>query len=473
MPSKYLLLSFLFCFSLQPTTAQDYITLGKPGTETFQDITVLSNGDFTIAGKTRAQGAGSDDMSLTFFSTDGKLKYCNTYGKEKSDIPFALHTAKNGDVLMVGQGFEKVDNNGSSVILYRLDKFGKQIWKQVLKGRSGYAVTELENGNIAVGGYLNSDFSLAIVSENGNILLEGSYGTDYKDYAFGLLETSDNGYLIGGIKAGFHSPEGHDMNIPDSDLLFIKVREDGVEQWRKEEGEAGHDFFSQMMTDGNGNIYVVGSTQGDGKQSFDAFLMKMDEEANIIWKELVGGTDFEYGLDLAMDANGNIYICGATNSNTTNENPDLFAAKFDPLGNELWYKQLGSSASEYANGIAISNTQEVLVIGSSSENNETEYLMAKLDTEGDLLSVNPLSSEGQLLLLSPNPTPGIVVLGVVTNLFCQDFTYTLYNMEGQLLSHQKAQGTTVLDLSHLPSGMYIVVVLLEDGTELSEKIMRQ
>ncbi|MFT4665336.1 MAG: hypothetical protein ACI9XB_002291, partial [Gammaproteobacteria bacterium] len=33
--------------------------------------------------------------------------------------------------------------------------------------------------------------------------------------------------------------------------------------------------------------------------------------------------------------------------------------------------------------------------------------------------------------------------------------------------------TTVLDLSHLPSGMYIVVVLLEDGTELSEKIMRQ
>lgn len=473
MHSKYFLLCLLLSFLLQPTAAQDYTTIGKPGTETFHAITPLSNGDLAIAGKSRAQGTGSDDMALYIFSGEGKLKYCNTYGKEKSDIPYDLHTAKNGDVLMIGQGFDEVENNKSSSILYRLDKYGRQIWKRELKGRSGYAVTELKNGDIAVGGYRNSDYSLAIVSGSGSILLEGIYGTEYKDYAFGLLETSDCGYLIGGIKAGFHSPEGHNMNVPDSNILFIKIGEDGVEQWRKEEGAAGHDFFSQMISDDNGHLYVVGSTQGDGQQSFDAFLMKMDEEANVIWKETIGGTDFEYGLDLTMDVDGNLYICGATNSNTNNENPDFFAAKFDNLGNEFWYKQLGSSASEYANGITISNSQEIIIIGSSTDNNETDYLMTRLNTDGDLLDLSPLSSEGQTLLLSPNPTSGIIGLGIATNSFCQDFSYSLYDMEGQLISHQEAQGTTVLDLSALATGMYVVVVLLEDGTEISEKVMKQ
>jgi len=442
MYSKYNVLFFLAFIAFQSIAAQGFITLGKPGTETFHDIALLANGDFAVAGKSRAQGAGSDDMSLTVFTAEGKIKYCNTYGKEKSDIPFGLATTKNGDVLMVGQGFEEVKGTRTSVILYRLDKYGNQKWKRTLKGRSGYAVIELKNGNIAVGGYLNGDYSLAIVRENG-------------------------------IKAGFHSPEGHDMNISDSNLLFIKVGEDGEEQWRKEEGAAGNDFFSEIKSDQNGNIYVVGSTQGDGRQSFDAFLMKMDEEANVIWKETVGGTDFEYGLDLTMDANENIYICGATNSSTINENPDLFAAKFDALGNELWYKQLGSSGSEYANGIAVSNLQELIIIGSSSEDNETEYLMAKLDTEGELLALNSLSSTGELLMLSPNPTLDVFALGIVTNLFCQDFTYSLYNMEGQLLSHQEAHGTTVVDLRHLPSGMYVVKVLLADRTELTEKVMKQ
>jgi Secretion system C-terminal sorting domain len=63
------------------------------------------------------------------------------------------------------------------------------------------------------------------------------------------------------------------------------------------------------------------------------------------------------------------------------------------------------------------------------------------------------------------------LMSVATHTFCGAFTYELYSMEGKRIESAVGYGSVLLDCSQLQSGMYVVKVLLEDGTKLTEKLM--
>ncbi|HHS95368.1 MAG TPA: hypothetical protein ENJ45_02170, partial [Phaeodactylibacter sp.] len=306
--------------------AQQFNLLGDSGSESFVAVEYLPGGGFVVGGLSRAAGAGSDDISLHFFDEDGKLRHCHYFGCALSDQVFSLAVAKNGDILLGGQT-HCASGTGNRAIIMRVDPYGRKLWKKTFHARAAYAIMEVDDEKIAIAASKDvpdkrADFSLSLWQKNGNILWISTEGTIYKDYAFGLTTTADNGFLLGGIKNGFHSPEGHGYPIQDSDLLFIKYDQSGAFLWQKELGEAGHDFLNKMLPSEDGNIYVVGSTQGHGKQSFDAFILKIDQNANPVWQATFGGEDFEYGMDMCLDTAGNILVCGVTNSNTGNQKTD-------------------------------------------------------------------------------------------------------------------------------------------------------
>jgi hypothetical protein len=450
-------------------TAQDITLMGYPGDDVFSALVMSENDGFVIAGSSKANG--HDDISLHFFQSNGQIHHCHYYGKEKQDLGLSLIRAKNGDYLLAGQGIEDTAANHSKGILYRIDAVGQIIWKKTFFPRTLYAVREMKNGQIALGGFSGNDNWVAMLDASGNLLWAKQCGTIYEDYAFGLLETDDNGLLVGSIKNGFHALEGHDFKMPNSDIRLIRFNAAGDSLWHKDVGGAGHDFISQMEMDDNGHIYIAGSTQGDGKQSFNALILKIDQEANTIWQRQVGGADFEYGLGLSIADNGDILLCGTSNSNTINDRPDMFVARFDKDGNELWYQQPSNSGSEYAKAIAVNSQGEIIVSGYSTQNDDKQYLLAKWSADGELLNIQPTNSEQQLLFITPNPTPDKALLSVATNTFCGAFTYELYSMDGKLMISNVGYGSVLMDCGPMPAGMYIVKVLLENGTKVTEKMM--
>jgi Secretion system C-terminal sorting domain len=463
---------FLLCCSFwlpNIAAAQDLTLMGYPGSDVFTALVMSEDDGFVIAGSSKTNG--SDDISLHFFQSNGQIHHCHYYGKEKQDLGLALARAKNGDYLLAGQGIEDTLSNSPKAIVYRIDAVGQIIWKKSFFARTIYAIREMKNGQIALGGFSANDNWVALLNASGHLLWAKQCGTIYEDYAFGLLDTDDNGLLIGSIKNGFHALEGHDYSMPDSDIRLVKFNAAGDSLWHKDFGGAGHDFISQMEMDQNGHIYIAGSTQGDGKQSFDAFVLKIDQEANIIWQRQIGGTDFEYGLGLSIADNGDVLLCGTTNSNTVNDRPDMFVARFDKAGNELWYQQPGNSGSEYAEAIAVNSRGEIIVSGYSVQDEDKQYLLAKWSAEGEMQSIQPTNPNHQLLFISPNPTTEIALMSVATHTFCGAFTYELYSMEGKRIESAVGYGSVLLDCSQLQSGMYVVKVLLEDGTKLTEKLM--
>ena len=156
-------------------------------------------------------------------------------------------------------------------------------------------------------------------------------------------------------------------------------------------GGSWNDFAYAIALDGNGNVYVAGTTEwsdfpGIGAGSADsvfvypeeAFVAKLDSSlSTILAVTFLGGSAYETAYAIALDSKGNVYVAGGTNSSdfpgvgagsadSTNFSGEAFVAKLDSsLGKILNATFLGGSQFDYAQAIAIDGLGNIYVAGAT------------------------------------------------------------------------------------------------------------
>jgi len=122
-----------------------------------------------------------------------------------------------------------------------------------------------------------------------------------------------------------------------------------------------------VVTDLEGNIFVVGCFIGKVKfgttqltsSQRNIFLAKYDPLGNVLWAKNIGGNQCENSI--ALDSTGNIYITGyfegtayfdgvSLVSNSGSE--DIFIAKYTRDGNLIWVQKAGGNGINVATSIA-------------------------------------------------------------------------------------------------------------------------
>jgi len=88
----------------------------------------------------------------------------------------------------------------------------------------------------------------------------------------------------------------------------------------------------------------------------DGFISRFDEEGELIWSTLFGGSENDEIEDMAIDAAGFVYIVGRTFSSDLGTEGvhqtnyvngfDAFIAKFDQTGNLVWSSYFGDEGSD-------------------------------------------------------------------------------------------------------------------------------
>ncbi len=157
-------------------------------------------------------------------------------------------------------------------------------------------------------------------------------------------------------------------------------------------GGSGLDIPSQIYFAPNGNLFIVGYTTSNnfpvtagvfqtvyaGNQ--DVFLTEMKPDGSaLVYSTYIGGTQIDYGTKLAIDASGNAYVTGYTNSiDFPTLNPlqlsndglyDAFVTEISPTGTLVYSTYLGGSLSDYGTGIAIGPGGTVYVSGYTFSSN--------------------------------------------------------------------------------------------------------
>ena len=169
--------------------------------------------------------------------------------------------------------------------------------------------------------------------------------------------------------------------------------------------------LAAVTTDAAGNIYMVGqfgfsSLPLDGVTlnrigNKDAWVAKLDANRTVLWAKNFGGSGvYAYGLSIAVDGSGNVYVGGTFSSaNLTTPaltrlgNTDAFVIKLDSSGNITWSKSYGGSrARTTIGGIAVDSSGNVHVAGFFQTDNLTtpaltlignfDSFVLKLDSSG-------------------------------------------------------------------------------------------
>jgi hypothetical protein len=145
------------------------------------------------------------------------------------------------------------------------------------------------------------------------------------------------------------------------------------------------DKASAIGVDDFGNIYVTGSSWGDGTYA-DYLTVKYYPNGDTAWTRRYSGsephTDEPYAL--AEDDSGNTYVTGYTYGNSGN--PDYTTIKYNRNGDIVRVEGYGGPANGYdkARAIAIDDEMNVYVTGSSEGNGSyDDYVTIKYYPNGD------------------------------------------------------------------------------------------
>ncbi len=146
--------------------------------------------------------------------------------------------------------------------------------------------------------------------------------------------------------------------------------------WTKIWGTNGEDEFGlDMALDSDGNIFVTGYTEGDldgnaNIGAYDIFLTKLDNDGNKIWTKLWGTSpENDIGYALATDAKGNIFVTGMTCGSIDGVAPDrwqdcdIFLTKWNKNGTMAWIKQWGSTKDDEGRDVGLDIEGNIFVVG--------------------------------------------------------------------------------------------------------------
>jgi len=277
----------------------------------------------------------------------------------------------------------------------------------------GYIVvgwSDSTDGDLTTNYGLN-DIWLLKLSSSGSIDWQQSYGGSGQDLGYAVRQTSDGGYIFGGITESIDGDVT--SNHGSEDFWVVKTDGSGAIQWQNTFGGSDWDGLNDLLQTSDGGYVAVGytqSTDGDVTTSYgnaDIWVVKLDGFGGIDWQKSYGGTGADHGAAIRQTSDGGYIVAGtsdsADNDVTGNHgDTDYWVVKLDGSGNIDWQKSVGGSSYESAESIQQTSDGGYIVFGStdSSDGDVTgnhgnvDFWVVKLDDTGSLVWEKALGGSG-------------------------------------------------------------------------------
>jgi len=230
------------------------------------------------------------------------------------------------------------------------------------------------------------------------------YGGTFEDWIGQITLDENNNVLMVGQTSSISNVAttgAHQVNYSGGlyDGLIVLFDEQGVRKWATYYGGSGTDVFAAVqyykqefilagITSSKTNIATPGANQTvHGGGVSDCFLAKFDQQGLRLWASYFGGDDLdgtypgypsEPFLDISLDLDGNIFMCGPTASQfgiatQGTHSPlynggkcDGFVVKFNNIGNKLWGTYLGGLEDDDLYGIDLDQDNNIVVCGETN-----------------------------------------------------------------------------------------------------------
>lgn len=225
-------------------------------------------------------------------------------------------------------------------------------------------------------------FSSGLQARWGALLGDGAAAQSTHAVAF---DPSHDVVVTGNTSGALHFPGGTTLSPTGTQAAFVaKIKGDGsATSWAQVYG-SGTAGGEGIAVGPGGDVYVAGDHQGDidfgggplaNKYGANVFVARLDTSGKHVWSRSYGDSTAQHARGIAVDAKGRAVLTGLFSGKldfgggaltSVGPSDDIFVAKLDTHGCQVWAKSFGDTAEQAANGLALDASGNALVVGNNT-----------------------------------------------------------------------------------------------------------
>ncbi len=219
-------------------------------------------------------------------------------------------------------------------------------------------------------------FNSCLWAQNPITIFAKTFGGSSSEYPYSIVVTKDNKYVVAGYTNSFDGDVDTISRHLLSDGWVVKLDENGNMIWKKNFGGNGFDqIFSMCQTIDQGFILVgyTNSIDGDLKNTTGkhGWVFKIDSLGLLQWSKTFGGSDIDAFYSVFQNKNGDYFIGGNSTSKDGdfNENAgkyDIWVLKLNVKGDLIWKKRIGGSDDDLLKQLTNIDDKTFAFVGTST-----------------------------------------------------------------------------------------------------------
>lgn len=302
--------------------------LGSPAYDYARDVAVSPAGEVTLVGYTAGQlgatpNAGGNDVFVARWTTDGALRW-------------VAQTGSSGD---------------------------DQAWDLAVDGSGATTIAVRSNADFAGPNTGEFDAAIARYADDGALAWARQFGTAVRDIGHSVAVTDDGVAFLVGYTLGVVEPGA--TNAGALDLFVARYEADGTQAWIRQRGGPGDQQANDVTISDDGDVWIVGSTQGaiDGEpysagNGSDVYAMRFGADGTWKWTRTRGGPgdQITFGIGVAPNG-GDVFLgcstTGAFDGQVWAGDSDGCAISWDRTGAHRWTRTFGTPEYEAVSSLAL------------------------------------------------------------------------------------------------------------------------
>ena len=389
-------------------------TIGGSLGDDLRSISQTSDAGYILGGYSRSNISGDKtensnggyDYWIVKTDSLGIVQWENTIGGSGDDYLVSVTQSSDGGYILGGysnsiiSGDKTENSNSFDYWIVKTDNLGNIQWENTIGG-SYYdylnSITQTSDGGYILGGYSGSDISgdktennlgghdywIVKIDNVGNIQWQNTIGGSSSDELYSLVQTTDGGFILGGMSYSNISGDKTENRIGSGDYWIVKTDALGVIQWQNTIGGSNTDELSSLVQTTDGG-YILGGTSysnisGDKTENRigegDYWILKTDSLGIIQWQNTIGGWNEDLLYSIVQTYDGGYILAGLSESNISSDKTeisngyyDYWLVKTDNGGAIQWQNTIGGSANDYLYSIAQTSNGGYILGGTSASN---------------------------------------------------------------------------------------------------------
>ena len=309
------------------------------------------------------------------------IEWQNTIGGSNLDQLRTIKITSDGNYIIGGRSFSGISGDKTEAVvgsedfwILKLDVLGNIIWQNTIGGITSdvlNTINQTNDGGYIIGGNSSSgisgdkseaslgmdDYWVVKLDSLGIIQWQNTIGGSGDEYLKVVIQTNDNGYILGGDTDSPISGDKTDINFGLEDYWVIKLDSMGAIEWQKTFGGDKQDWLNDIIETEDGGVLIGGNSNSgiSGNKSepnygigSDYWIIKLDPTGNLEWQKAIGGDRGE-GLSAIYKTNDSAYIIGGHSYSgisgvKTEINigfNDFWITKINLSGEIIWQKTIG------------------------------------------------------------------------------------------------------------------------------------